>query len=37
VSAGVISDDTPEHVTWWMPQIQTGRGTRRLWIEVIPS
>jgi crossover junction endodeoxyribonuclease RusA len=37
VTAGVISDDTPEHVTWWMPQIQAGPGVRRLWIEVIPS
>jgi crossover junction endodeoxyribonuclease RusA len=34
VSAGVIPDDTPQHLTWWAPAIHNGPGKRRLWITV---
>jgi crossover junction endodeoxyribonuclease RusA len=34
VSAGVIPDDNPQHLTWWAPAIHNGPGKRRLWITV---
>lgn len=35
VDAGVLPEDTPQHLTWYSPIIHTGPGTRRLWLEVI--
>lgn len=32
--SGLIRDDTPEHVTWYSPQIHNGPGVRRLWLEI---
>ncbi|MDI3315864.1 MAG: hypothetical protein QJR12_16790 [Mycobacterium sp.] len=37
VRAGVIPDDTPNHVTWWSPEIHNGPGKRRLWLEINPT
>ncbi len=37
VDAGVIPDDTPEHLTWWSPQIHNEPGQRRLWLEITPT
>ena len=34
VRAGLLVDDTPEHVTWWAPEIHNGPGKRRLWITI---
>ncbi len=34
VDAGVIPDDTPDHITWRAPTIHPGPGDRRLWITI---
>lgn len=34
VDAKVIPDDDPAHLTWWAPQVHTGPGVRRMWLEV---
>lgn len=34
VDAGLIPDDTPDHITWWSPEIHNGHGARRLWLEI---
>ncbi|WP_052373123.1 hypothetical protein [Amycolatopsis taiwanensis] len=37
VDAGIVPNDTDQHVTEHMPVIHPGPGTRRLWLEVTPT
>lgn len=35
VDSGLIPDDTPQHITWYAPQIHPGAGQpRRLWLAI---